>query len=444
MSRQLRSRVQLGFVFFSSFFGACGKSSIVDHGDGSYSFVTLDGRDSSTTEQSGALTWSYIGQARHSFDIAPMESMEYVVQAPRIRSHKDKLHSMTRHDADGSVWRVTSVDLPTIEKQLAREDMESPEAIRGLTTESEVLQPLAVETIGERHSIIPFSWTIGSCGNAYYDDDDDRVQVSGTSSTRRKAIVEIRAVQPAVNCPYGGDYLECLLDGQTVDWCKTHVLNCNSSPSFSYSQCTGTILRSQWVLTAAHCIFDYNDNEIPASRLKVRRWDGVTSAELGVVSVFMDEDFGGDDLFDPKNDWALLKLASPLASPFSDMDISNASDSTLQGLGNAVVNLAFPAYAPLCSDNRGGDNYVDAMWMNTAGELGSIYSEKVNIKMDSGPGHSGSPIFYCPDGADNNCTGTELGFIVALTTGWDGFITSVVGPKAPAFRSTAFSIMANN
>jgi hypothetical protein len=28
------------------------------------------------------------------------------------------------------------------------------------------------------------------------------------------------------SCPYNGSYVDCLQDGQRVDWCKTHVLNC--------------------------------------------------------------------------------------------------------------------------------------------------------------------------------------------------------------------------
>ncbi len=32
----------------------------------------------------------------------------------------------------------------------------------------------------------------------------------------------------AANCPYHGDYIECLTAGETVDFCKRHVLNCQN------------------------------------------------------------------------------------------------------------------------------------------------------------------------------------------------------------------------
>lgn len=46
---------------------------LVDHGDGTYSMSAAEGRDRSTTIRSGkALTWSYVGQARHSWEPKPM------------------------------------------------------------------------------------------------------------------------------------------------------------------------------------------------------------------------------------------------------------------------------------------------------------------------------------------------------------------------------------
>jgi V8-like Glu-specific endopeptidase len=85
------------------------------------------------------------------------------------------------------------------------------------------------------------------------------------------------------------------------------------------------------------------------------------------------------------------------------------------------------------------------MWMNTAGELGAIYADKVNFKIDGGPGHSGSPVFYCPNGNnDGECDGDEQGFVIAVWSGWNGFETTMVGAKGPSHRTSAIATMDNN
>jgi hypothetical protein len=140
-----------------------------------------------------------------------------------------------------------------------------------------------------------------------------------------------------------------------------------------------------------------------------------------------------------------LELASPLDEPFGDMDISGASDATMSGL-SVAYNLALPFNAPNCSSNilAGLSNIVDDMYLNDQEDLGSIYTKKVNLKIDSGPGHSGSPVYYCPDGPTNLCAGSETGFVLALISGWNGFETTIVGPKAPAFRDWGTDIMDTN
>lgn len=64
--------------------------------------------------------------------------------------------------------------------------------------------------------------------------------------------------------------------------------------------------------------------------------------------------------------------------------------------------------------------------------------------MDGAGGHSGGPVYYCPDGDDNVCATNDGAFVIAVWAGWSGFNTTFVGPKAPYFRDWAVTIMDNN
>jgi len=378
--------------------------AIVDHGDGTFSYANAEGRDQSTTQQRGALTYAYAGQARYAWVPTPKTKLEYDVAPPASTSEIDEL-GMLREDEDGSLWKVTGIEMDTLRAQFAAHAAGSEEVALGLDAERPFLRkvPLVEEPVGTHRTIEAHSWSNESCGNHFYMNDDDRAQVSPTGSPRRKAVVEIR------------------VNGAT--------------------QCTGTILRSQWVLTAAHCLFDANDVLIPRSQMTVKRWDGVDSSNLTLVNRFIDSGFTSPGV-DPKDDWALLKLTSALVAPFEDMDISSASDSTLNGLAHAN-NIAFPQFAPECDNNDIGGT-VDAMWNNTAGELGALYSEKVNFKIDGGPGHSGSPVFYCPASGDGSCSGTDAAFVIAVWSGWNGFETTMVGAKGASHHDSAIATMDNN
>ena len=380
--------------------------AIVDHGDGTYSRRAPAGLDTSSTRQRGAMTWSYVGQSKHSWQPRPFSTMRYVVAEPPPDPATAQLFDVMHEDSDGAVWRVTDVDRDLLRELVARRDAVSPESRRGVVDPGFVQ---AREPVGAQRTIVPNSWLRGDCDgqggvfatdddNHYYMNDDDREEVDPTSNPRRRAIVDIR------------------VDG--------------------ISKCSGVILRSDYVLTSAHCIFDDDNALIDRLDMTVVRRDGVPGGH-SLQGRNWDGGFNSAGT-DPNDDWALLHLSVPLAAPYSDMDISSLGDSAMADLPQ-IANLAFPAFAPNCSNNV-FSSVFDDLFSNSVGQLGSIFSEKVNLKIDGGPGHSGSPVFYCPNG-NELCEGDEKGFVLAVWSGWDGLATTTVGTKGPAFRDAAVGVM---
>ena len=204
------------------------------------------------------------------------------------------------------------------------------------------------------------------------------------------------------------------------------------------STCSGVILNQKQILTAAHCVSDDNNNPVPTSNVSVCRDD--ISACIGAADIDFSGSYGGGSSTgggtDFADDWAIVELDTTwVTAGFSraeDMDMSQAGDSTLDALTN-VHNLGFPGFAPNCS-NAGGNT----LFHNKEPEpIAATKNKKIKLKIDTTPGHSGGPYYYCPTGDNNICGGGEKGFVWGVHAGWNSFDDRAVGPKVAFFRSAA-------
>lgn len=154
---------------------------------------------------------------------------------------------------------------------------------------------------------------------------------------------------------------------------------------------------------------------------------------------------------DPDDDFALIRLQAwttwidPTTGTYDqapeEMDMSAASEATMKTIVT-YNNLAYPACATYSTVNT-----FDALYSQSNVDLNNVYSGKLTWHMDSGPGHSGSPVFYCPTGDVQLCELGDKGNIVGLIAGYNPATSEHRGPRSSGtgnFRPWANDIMNSN
>jgi hypothetical protein len=200
-------------------------------------------------------------------------------------------------------------------------------------------------------------------------------------------------------------------------------------PKYRY-QCSGVFLRDNWVLTAAHCLV--HNNTVPdEDHLTVSKpWAGTS---VGVETFHINTTFSGNVDFD--DDWALIKTTGSLGP--EEMDLSSANDATLQQVGASFHNLGIPGWAPLCSPTN-----QTTLFHSTNNDITDFQNVRLRWRGDGTPGHSGGPIYYCPEGSSvSACAPGEKGFVVSVFAGWNSVYDRFVGPRVSEWRDEAITIM---
>ncbi len=206
--------------------------------------------------------------------------------------------------------------------------------------------------------------------------------------------------------------------------------------------CSGTMVDSDTLLTAAHCITDGNGDDLPFSSFTVCSMEnldenttgGHVAACFGVTDVDPAPGWSGtgDSVTD---DYGLLHLNGVPGNGW--MELSSASDGTITGPTDYL--RGYPVLRRTCANNRITDNALTTVDTQDGREMysadGDVQSTPVGyVKFDTSDagGTSGAGHFYCPNagGCGNGHYLTAVHAVADIcgnppcASGWTG------GPKA--------------
>lgn len=147
--------------------------------------------------------------------------------------------------------------------------------------------------------------------------------------------------------------------------------------------CTGVLIATDLVLTAAHCLFDDADNPIPPEKIRFRAGlrDGVAIAEREAARVVAAKDYDpsiGTTNKNVRNDVGLIELDGPILSTTAAPFVIHSSART----GDRVSVVSY---------GQGRDAALS--WQRDCGltwEYEDLYGFDCSITF----GTSGAPVFY--------------------------------------------------
>lgn len=186
----------------------------------------------------------------------------------------------------------------------------------------------------------------------------------------------------------GEDDREQVTQTAQAPWRAIAWLSLQDEAGEPVTHCTGSLISSDTVLTAAHCLYN-PDIFYPADGpARIRVVPGKNGGEEPFGSTMAESWWvpetwvasGGRDFF---VDWALIKLEEPIGASTGWFTIAVLSDKTLLDQAANPVLIGYPADKP-----------EGTMWAASEPAFERVRFDFLWYLVDAAPGQSGSAVFF--------------------------------------------------
>ncbi len=376
-------------------------------------YASAASAEDSFTFTDGAITWVYLGTEQDLLAGPPPEPWVWLsdddVAAPAA------VEDSLRVTADGSVYGVLRVNAAALAVKLAADASDEEFALLDESLErtyggedSEVVREPATDSYEGWAYDSSLAWTADSCGGGAEDwvwNSESRNWVGDPMDNRELKVVLI------------------LQQGNAI--------------------CSGVMVDSDSVLTAAHCLFNAIGNPIAVGNLGVCSHENrQTDADCSTVTAKVIAS-GYDITSNPIGlDFALLDLSETDITDGEFMALSSASDSVIEAAEQD--NTSYPAFVPSSCGGGSGtsnvitansqtvdDNYDGSKAFRQTGDITWTASDWFGSSLDGMPMQSGSPFYYFPS------SGSTAHYVTAVLSRQREIIgpAYIAGPKVSQFKS---------